>query len=109
MNLRTLMFLGVAGFIATPALSQTPAPTPAVPASTMASVDSLLASGYEVKSVIELSNASMTALFPGQTVAPQVVFTLQKGNSVAVCEMGVANWVSLVDGSMRDATTCLKR
>jgi hypothetical protein len=45
MNLRALMFVGFAGFIAQPALAQ-PAP-----ATTLVSFDSVLASGYEVKAV----------------------------------------------------------
>jgi hypothetical protein len=111
MNLRALMFLGVAGCIAQPALAQTPpATTPAAPASTTTSIDSVLASGYEVKSVIELSDAALKSMSsPGQTIYPSVVITLQKGTSVAVCELSTANWINLVQGSMTNASLCLIR
>jgi hypothetical protein len=72
MNLRALMFLGFAGFIAQPAFAQT------TPTSVQATIDSLLASGYEVKAVNVMSDAAMKEIFPGQTLTSQVFITLRE-------------------------------
>lgn len=110
MKVGALIFLGFAGFITQPALAQTPATTPAAPATTLTSLDGLLASGYEVKAVIELSETAVKALVPaGQTVASQVIVTLQKGSSVATCEVYTANWIQLPDATVSSPTLCSKR
>ena len=104
MNLRALMFLGFASFMAQPAFAQT------APASVQATTDSLLASGYEVKAVNTMSDAAIKEVFPSQTGIPSQVFiTLQKGNSVAVCEMATITWISLDNGNMTDSTRCKMR
>jgi hypothetical protein len=104
MNLRALTFLGFAGFIAHPALAQT------APTTVQVSVDSLLAAGYEVKAVTVLSDAAIKEVFPtGGPYPSQVLITLQRGNSIAVCEDATTNRLSLADARMRDATHCFKR
>jgi hypothetical protein len=110
MILRTLIFLGFAGFIGQPALAQT-APTAAPARITVtATIDSLLASGYEVKAVTVMSDAATKEVYPNQTSLPSQIFvTLQKGDSVAVCEGMTFNWLSLSDSLMTDVTRCFRR
>jgi hypothetical protein len=103
MNLRALMFVGFAGFIAQPALAQ-PAP-----ATTLVSFDSVLASGYEVKAVTVMSDAATKEVFTGQTLSSQVFVTLQKGTSVAVCEVATVTLINLPDAGMKDASRCSMR
>jgi hypothetical protein len=104
MNLRALIFLGLAGFGAQPAFAQT------APTTVAASFDSLLAAGYEVKAVNVMSDAAIKEVFAGQpNLTSQVFITLQKGTSVAVCEQATVNWIDLPDAAMTDATRCTKR
>jgi len=114
MTLRALMLLGFAGFIAQPALAQTPpAAAPAAPATgpttTSATFDNVLALGYEVKTVTVLSDAATKEVFSGTGVLSQVFISLQKGTSVAVCELSTATWLSLDNGIMTDTTRCKVR
>jgi hypothetical protein len=103
MNLRVLIVLGFAAFVAQPALAQT------VPTTTQASFDSILAAGYEIKAVTIMSDAAVKEVYTtGGPYPSQVFITLQKGTSVAVCEMGTANWVNVQAPSMTDATRCFK-
>ena len=102
MNLRALMFLGFAGFIAQPAFAQT------APATALVSFDSILASGYEVKAVTVMSDAATKEVFSSQTLSSQVFITLQKGTSIAVCEVATVTLINL-DAGMTDATRCAKR
>lgn len=93
MNLRALAFFGFAAFVAQPALAQT------APATTQATLDSVLAAGYEIKAVTVLSDAATKEVFAGQTgVTSQIFITLQKGTSVAVCETATLNWLALLAG-----------
>ena len=108
MNLRALMFLGFVGFIAQPALAQTAPATATGPTTASATMDSLLASGYEVKAVNPLSDAAIKEVFTSQ-VPSQVLITLQKGTSVAVCEMATVSWLNVQDQEMTDAARCNKR
>jgi hypothetical protein len=105
MNARALMIcLGLAGFIAQPALAQ-PAPT-----SVQATFDSLLAAGYEIKAITVMSDATAKEVFPGETITTSQMFiTLQKGTSVAVCKNATVTWLTLADINMTDATRCYKR
>jgi hypothetical protein len=109
-KLGSLIFLGAVSFIAQPALAQSPqgAPTSASKTSTV-SVDNLLAAGFEVKAVTVLTDAMTKELYPGQTLQTQVVITLQKGSSVAVCTLATANWTSLPDSTMTNTSLCSKR
>jgi hypothetical protein len=70
------------------------------------SFDSVLAAGYEVKSVMVLTDETAKQMWPGQTTPPQTLITLQKGSSVAVCTLSAANWNLLADASMANATLC---
>jgi hypothetical protein len=104
MKLRALMFLGFAGLIAQPALAQ------AAPNSVQATIDSLLAAGYEVKAVNMMSDAAVKEVFPtANAPGSQLFITLQKGTSVAVCEDATSTWLNLADAQMTDATRCWKR
>ena len=70
-------------------------------------MDSLLASGYEVKAVSVMSDAATKEVYAGQTgLLSQVFITLQRGSSVAVCETATSLWISLNNGNMTDATRC---
>jgi|ERR1700691_1047551 hypothetical protein len=109
MNFRALAFLGFAAFVAQPALAQTASTNAASPTSVQMPIDSLLAIGYEVKAVTVMSDAATKEVFAGQTLSSQVFVTLQKGSSVAVCELATATWISLADSSMKDTTRCWKR
>jgi hypothetical protein len=75
-------------------------------ATALVSFDSLLASGYEVKAVGEMSDAAIKQTWPNQPPPPQFVITLQKGNQVAVCNMNASNWLNLNDASMTAANLC---
>ncbi len=108
MNLRALIVLGFAGFIAQPVFAQTAPSTATAPTTASATMDSLLASGYEVSAVNTLSDAAIKEVFTSQ-VPSQVFITLQKGTSVAVCEMATVSWLNVQDQLMTDATRCNKR
>jgi hypothetical protein len=106
-KVKALICIGVIGFAAPAALAQaSPATTSTV------SADSLLAAGYEVKAIHALSDASVKEIFPGQTtqgLPTQMMITLQKGNSVAVCEMATVSWANLINAPMSNNTLCSKR
>ena len=74
-----------------------------------ASLDSLLAAGYEIKSVNDLSDSATSQLYSGQNLPPQTIVTLQKGSSIAVCNMATANWINLNDASFTSAERCSTR
>jgi hypothetical protein len=104
MNVRVLICIALAGFIAQPALAQ-PALT-----SAQATFDSLLAAGYEIKAVTVMSDATAKEVFPGETITTSQMFvTLQKGTSVAVCKNATVTWLTLADVNLTDPTRCYKR
>jgi hypothetical protein len=78
---------------------------PAFAASATASFDSLLAGGYEVKATVIVSEDTAKAIWPDKQ-APQLIVTLQKGTTIAVCEIAVSNWLSIVDTSMANVNNC---
>jgi hypothetical protein len=78
---------------------------PAFAASAAASFDSLLAGGYEVKATLIVTEDTAKVLWPDKQ-PPQLVVTLQKGTTIAVCEIAVANWLSIADASMANANNC---
>ena len=82
---------------------------PAFAATTAVTFDSLVASGFEVKTMTELSDSAIKQVWPGQTLGPQVLITLQKGNSVAVCNFPTQNWLGLLDVSLTSADRCVTR
>ena len=109
MDLRALVVLGFA-CVAQPAFAQTAATNTPTPTSTATTADSLLAAGYVVRTVTTLSDAAIKEVFTtGGPFPSQVFVTLQKGTSVAVCEMATINWISLDSGNMTDASRCRMR
>lgn len=114
MNVRTLMLIGFTALVPQAALAQTPAPAPAPaaptgPTSSQASIDSIMAQGYEIKAVTVLSDAAAKEVFGSAPSTSQIFITLQKGTSIAVCENATSTWLSLSDAQMSDATRCFKR
>ena len=92
-------FLTIAPFIG-PAVAADPTPS---------SLDSLLANGYEVKVVSPLSAAATKEIWTGQDLAPQVIVTLQKGSSVAVCNLALSNWMYLTPATFASTDRCAMR
>jgi hypothetical protein len=113
MNVRTLMLIGFAALTPQAALAQTPAPAapaaPTGPTSSQASIDGIMAQGYEIKAVTVLSDAAAKEVFGSAPSTSQIFITLQKGTSIAVCENATSTWLSLSDAQMTDATRCFKR
>ena len=104
MKFRALLLLGLAALNAQPALAQTR------PTTVQATIDSLLAAGYEIKAVNLMSDAAIREVFPtADNPGSQLFITLQKGTSVAVCENATSTWLSLSDSQMTDSTRCFKR
>jgi hypothetical protein len=103
MTTRTLMLVGFAALVPQATLAQT------APTSSQASVDSIMAQGYEIKAVTVLSDAAAKEVFGAAPSTSQIFITLQKGTSIAVCENATSTWLSLCDAQMTDATRCFKR
>jgi hypothetical protein len=99
-----LILTGVVGMLSQPALAQTPA-------STTATFDSLLQSGYEIKAVSFIPVAQANEIFGANApkTASTTLVTLQKGTSVAVCTVDSGNWTLLADATMTSANACEKR
>jgi hypothetical protein len=97
MKVGALILFGVAGLLAEPALADG------------VSISSLLTGGYEIKTIIDVSNDEQKVIWPTIPVSPTLMLTFQKGNSVAVCNIAMANWLTLADGSMTNQTLCNKR
>jgi hypothetical protein len=106
MKFAAVFSLGLAGLVAQPALAQGQT---GAPKTTQASIESLLAAGYEIKAITALSDAAIKEIWPGQSLQSQLVVTLQKANSVAVCAIATGNWVSLADATMATANLCSTR
>jgi hypothetical protein len=81
---------------------------PAWAQSTAVSPGSLIADGYEVKNITDITAEEQKTMWPNDAVAPYIMITFQKGNSVAVCGVQMANWVGLVDATLANATLCKK-
>jgi hypothetical protein len=81
---------------------------PAGAQSTTVSPGSLIADGYEVKNITDITAEEQKTMWPNDAVAPYIMITFQKGNSVAVCGVQMANWVGLVDATLANATLCKK-
>ena len=77
--------------------------------STTVSPGSLIADGYEVKNITDITAEEQKTMWPNDAVAPYIMITFQKGNSIAVCGVQMANWVGLVDATLANATLCRKR
>jgi hypothetical protein len=107
MRSRILAWTALAALMGGPAWAQAQAPAPA-PSATV-SPGSLLADGYEVRAITDISSDEQKVMWPNDTVSPYVMITLQKGNSVAVCGMSMVNWINLTDTSLAAANLCKKR
>ena len=80
----------------------------AVAQTTTVSTQSLLADGYEIKSILDVSSDEQKIIYPNDAVSPYIMITLQKGPSVAVCTMAMSTWIALPDASLANATLCRK-
>jgi hypothetical protein len=79
------------------------------PTSVQAAINDLLAAGYEVKAVDLMSDAATKEVYPTQTNVPSQSFvTLQKGTSIAVCELNTFDWLSMTSSALADVTRCFK-
>jgi hypothetical protein len=95
--------------LAETASAQTPPPSAAAATSPTVSMASLLADGFEIKAVNDISNDEQKTIWPTSPVLPYLMITLEKGTSIAVCSMAVVNWFSLPESSVTDKTLCHKR
>jgi hypothetical protein len=76
---------------------------------TSTSLDSLLAAGYEVKTTSPVSAAATKEIWTGQDLAPQTIVTLQKANSIAVCNLATSNWMNLNPTTFASTDRCMMR
>jgi hypothetical protein len=76
---------------------------------TAISLDSLLASGYEIKATNSVSAAATKDIWTGQDLPPQTIVTLQKANSIAICNIATVNWMNLNPSSFASTDRCLTR
>src|SRR5271154_1454042 len=90
------------GASAQPGSAAAPAPTPTV------SIASLLADGYEVRAVNDLSNDEQKAIWPSSPVSPYLMITLQKGPSIAVCSLSAAGWIGQSQATLTNTGLCRK-
>jgi hypothetical protein len=89
----------VVAFATQPALAQSVAVSPG----------GLLTDGYEIKAINDVSSDEQKVIWPTSPVNPYIMITLQKGASVAVCTLSMANWISLADATLKNAALCTKR
>lgn len=94
----------------TQAQARPPAKAPAQPAAPVAgantSLNQLLAAGYQVRAVNVLSDPVRQEIYKSTTVAPQVMVTLQKGSSVAVCVAAAVNWMNQATVTRENKALC---
>jgi hypothetical protein len=74
-------------------------------AADLPSIKSLLAAGYEIRSVTFIPVDALGPLGIDPKT-PQVIVTLQRGAAIAACEYLAVNWIGLVAGSMEGTTQC---
>ncbi|MGE0668757.1 MAG: hypothetical protein AB7O49_19545 [Sphingomonadales bacterium] len=72
------------------------------------SVDALLDSGYEVRSVAILPQDAAKRV-AADASSDTVIVTLQNKSSVAVCFLALSNWLSLNEGSLTNPANCSVR
>lgn len=68
-------------------------------------ISKLVAAGYEVKAVTDLTDDEQKQLWPKDSVSPFVMVTLEKQGGLAVCIVSMHDWI---DGDV-DAGTCRMR
>ena len=98
MKIATLV-LCVLGVLAAPVIAQAASDTPQ-PATT--TVGKLLAAGYELKAITDLSDAEQKTLWPKDSTSPFIMATFEKSGSLAVCIVSMSDWI---DGDI-NAGTC---
>ncbi len=114
MTCRALAAFAVSALLAGPALAQTshaagkaPTQVPATPvAGANVSLNQLLAAGYQVRAVNVLSGPVRQEIYKSSTVAPQVMVTLQKAGSVAVCVAAAVNWMNQATVTRENKALC---
>ena len=74
-------------------------------AADLTSVQALLKQGYEIKGTVFLPLPDVKAQW-ADAVAGSMLLTLQKEQSVAVCELNWANWSSLAQATLENAELC---
>ena len=90
---------------ATPAPGS-PQPAPLASAPVTTAMSALLAEGYDIRAVTVLSDQVRREIYKAPDVAPQVMVTLQKGTSVAVCVAAVVNWMNQAQATRDNAALC---
>ncbi len=104
--IKTMLFsLGLSCLILQSASAQTK------PVTTTGTIDSLLQAGYDIKSVNFIPAAQATEIFGANYTATtaETLITLQKGKSVAVCNVDLQHWTQLADATMTDNARCYIR
>lgn len=94
----------IAALTTTPALAQ--APAPAAPATPSVSIENLLAAGYEVKAITDLTDEEQKAIWPNDSTEPYIMVTFEKTGSVAVCTLAMVNWINLPESTLSDTARC---
>jgi hypothetical protein len=72
-------------------------------AAPQSSISELLKQGYEIKGTVYVPLQDAASASPGTTQG-QVLVTLQRGQSIAVCEFSWGNWVSLATAASASFT-----
>ena len=108
MNIGALVFLVVAAFVTAPASAQSTGSATG-PKTTSVSIDSILADGFEIKTISILSDTAIKEVFPKENLQSQLVLTLQKGSTLATCTVATVNWVNLTQATMTNPSICSKR
>lgn len=70
------------------------------------SLQQVMAQGFEIKSVMPVPGEMMAALGRKPGDPPEVLITLQRGGSFAVCELAIANWNTLPQTSLQNPQLC---
>lgn len=74
-------------------------------AADQASVKSLLKEGYEIKSTVYVPVAEAKQVY-ADLDRGIIVVTLQKGPSVAVCDLNWGNWAALLKSTLENEELC---
>jgi len=88
MKIKTLALFCLLAFLAPRAALAADTP-PAGPA-----LKSLISSGYEVKAIVDISDAEQKYLWPNDSNYPYLMLTLQKSGSIATCTISMSDWVN---------------
>jgi len=81
---------------------------PAGAADQKQSVQSLLQQGYQIRGTSFVPQPDVKTLY-GEAAAASMVVTLQKDQSVAVCEFNWGNWSALAQATYENAELCRVR